>query len=210
MEGAIDARTSAGGAAFIAYLTVGYPDLQTSIEAGRALIDSGADALEMGLPYSDPGMDGAVIQHTGQHALGAGTRTRHVMAAVEALAPLGAPIMVMTYYNPVFRYGVEAFARDLASAGGAGLITPDLIPDEGAEWIEAATRHDLDRVFLVAPSSTDERLAATAAACRGFVYAASTMGVTGERTKVDGTAERLVARTRAAGAERVCVGLGVS
>ncbi len=210
MEGAIDARTSAGGAAFIAYLTVGYPDLQTSIEAGRALIDSGADALEMGLPYSDPGMDGAVIQHTGQHALEAGTRTRHVMAAVEALAPLGAPIMVMTYYNPVFRYGVEAFARDLASAGGAGLITPDLIPDEGAEWIEAATRHDLDRVFLVAPSSTDERLAATAAACRGFVYAASTMGVTGERTKVDGTAERLVARTRAAGAERVCVGLGVS
>ncbi|MDO5495214.1 MAG: tryptophan synthase subunit alpha [bacterium] len=210
MERAIDARTSSGGAAFVAYLTVGYPDLATSIEAGRALIDSGVDAIEFGLPYSDPGMDGAIIQRTGQHALDAGTRTRHVMKAVEALAPLGAPILVMTYFNPVFRYGVDAFARDLAAAGGAGLITPDLIPDEAGEWIEAATAHDLDRVFLVAPSSTDERLAMTARACRGFVYAASTMGVTGERTTVDGTAERLVERTRAAGAERVCVGLGVS
>lgn len=210
MERAIDARTAAGGSAFIAYLTVGYPDLQTSIEAGRALIENGADALELGLPYSDPGMDGAVIQMTGQHALDAGTRTRHVMHAVEALAPLGAPILVMTYYNPVHRYGVDAFARDLAAAGGAGLITPDLIPDEADEWISAATRHDLDRIFLVAPSSTDERLVMTASACRGFVYAASTMGVTGERAKVDDTAERLVARTRAAGAERVAVGLGVS
>nr|NLD41453.1 tryptophan synthase subunit alpha [Actinomycetales bacterium] len=210
MERAIDARTSAGGAAFIAYLTVGYPDLETSIEAGRALIENGADAIEFGLPYSDPGMDGAVIQMTGQHALDAGTRTRHVLQAVEALAPLGAPMLVMTYFNPVHRYGVEAFARDLASAGGAGLITPDLIPDEADEWIDAATRHDLDRIFLVAPSSTDERLAMTSAACRGFVYAASTMGVTGERATVDDTAERLVARTRAAGAERVAVGLGVS
>ncbi|HZK06176.1 MAG TPA: tryptophan synthase subunit alpha [Actinomycetaceae bacterium] len=210
MERAIDARTSTGGAAFIGYLTVGFPDLRTSIDAARSLIDAGADALELGLPYSDPGMDGPVIQHTGQHALEAGTRTRHVLRAVEALAPLGAPILVMTYYNPVFRYGVDAFARDLASAGGAGLITPDLIPDEAQEWLDASARHDLDRVFLVAPSSTDKRLAMTAAACRGFVYAASTMGVTGERAKVDNTAERLVERTRAAGAPRVCVGLGVS
>lgn len=207
---AIDRRTSDGGAAFIAYLTVGYPDLDTSIEAAGALIDVGVDAIELGLPYSDPVMDGAVIQHSGQAALEAGTRTRHVLQAVEALSGRGAPILVMTYFNPVFRYGVDAFARDLASAGGAGLITPDLIPDEAGEWIAAADAHDLDKVFLVAPSSTPERLAATAAACRGFVYAASTMGVTGERASVGGGAEDLVARTRAAGAERVCVGLGVS
>lgn len=197
------------GAALIGYLTVGYPDLETSIAAARALIDAGADVLELGLPYSDPGMDGPVIQRTGQHALQAGTRTRHVLHAVEALSSL-APILVMTYYNPVHRYGVEAFARDLANAGGAGLITPDLIPDEAAEWIAASDAHELDRVFVVAPSSTTPRLEAAANACRGFVYAASTMGVTGERTQVDDTAEVLVARTRAAGAERVCVGLGVS
>ena len=206
---ALDRRTNDGGAGFIGYLTVGYPDLETSIEAGHALVDAGVDIIELGLPYSDPGMDGPVIQHTGQLALDAGTRPRPVLRAVEALSGR-VPVLVMTYYNPVHRYGVEAFARDLAAAGGAGLITPDLIPDEAAAWIDAARAHDLDRVFLVAPSSTEARLASTAAACRGFVYAASTMGVTGERSTVDGTAEGLVARTRAAGAERVCVGLGVS
>lgn len=206
---ALDRRTRGGGAGFIGYLTVGYPDLETSIAAGRALIEAGADVLELGLPYSDPGMDGAVIQRTGQIALEGGTRTRHVLRAVEKLAG-AAPVLVMTYYNPVHRYGVDAFARDLAAAGGAGLITPDLIPDEAGAWLAAAEDHDLDRVFLVAPSSTDERLRMTSAACRGFVYAASTMGVTGERLRVDDVAAALVARTRAAGAERVCVGLGVS
>lgn len=196
-------------AAIIGYLTVGYPDLDTSIAAGHALLDAGFDILELGLPYSDPGMDGPIIQHTGEHALEAGTRTRHVLRAVEELSSR-APILVMTYYNPVFRYGVDRFARDLANAGGAGLITPDLIPDEADEWIAASDAHDLDRVFVVAPSSTDERLALTAKACRGFVYAASTMGVTGERSKIDGTAETLVERSRRLGAERVCVGLGVS
>ena len=205
---AIDSRTDSG-AALIGYLTVGYPDLETSIAAGKALVGAGVDVIELGLPYSDPGMDGPVIQHTGEVALAGGTRTAHVLQAVEALAPL-VPTLVMTYYNPVHRYGVHAFARDLAAAGGAGLITPDLIPDEAAEWIAASTEYDLDRVFLVAPSSTGERLRLTAAACRGFVYAASTMGVTGERARVDDTAQRLVTRTRRAGGERVCVGLGVS
>ena len=126
------------------------------------------------------------------------------------MAATGAAVLVMTYFNPVLRYGVDRFARDLAAAGGAGLITPDLIPDEAAEWLAASDAHGLDRVFLVAPSSTDARLAMTARACRGFVYAASTMGVTGARASVDTHARELVARTRAAGAERVCVGLGVS
>ena len=130
--------------------------------------------------------------------------------AVEQVSGRGAPVLVMTYWNLVLRYGVDAFARDLAAAGGAGLITPDLIPDEAADWIAASDAYGLDRVFLVAPSSTPERLVSTAAASRGFVYAASTMGVTGERATVGTKAEELVAHTRAAGAARVCVGLGVS
>jgi tryptophan synthase alpha chain len=168
------------------------------------------DVVELGLPYSDPVMDGPTIQHAVERSLAGGTRVREVFGAVEQIAATGAPVLVMTYWNPVLRYGVDAFARDLAAAGGAGLITPDLIPDEGADWIAASEATGLDRVFLVAPSSTPERLAMTAAASRGFVYAASTMGVTGERTTVGDRAEQLVADTRAAGAEHVCVGLGVS
>jgi tryptophan synthase alpha chain len=134
-----------------------------------------------------------------------------VLRAVEAVAAAGAVPVVMSYWNPIERYRVERFAADLAAAGGAGAITPDLIPDEGAEWIAASDAHGLDRVFLVAPSSTDARLASTTAACRGFVYAASTMGVTGTRAAVGDAAETLVARTRAAAPDlAVCVGLGVS
>jgi tryptophan synthase alpha chain len=116
----------------------------------------------------------------------------------------------MSYWNPIERYGVERFATDLAAAGGAGAITPDLIPDEAAPWLAASDAAGLDRVFLVAPSSTDARLRATAEASRGFVYAASTMGVTGTRATVGDAAERLVARTRAVTDRPVCVGLGVS
>jgi tryptophan synthase alpha chain len=134
-----------------------------------------------------------------------------VLRAVEAVAAAGAVPVVMSYWNPIERYGVERFATDLAAAGGAGAITPDLIPDEAADWIAAAERADLDRVFLVAPSSTDARLLSTTAACRGFVYAASTMGVTGTRATVADAAQVLVARTRAAAPDlAVCVGLGVS
>ncbi|KAE8765442.1 tryptophan synthase subunit alpha [Georgenia thermotolerans] len=208
---AIDAAKARGGAALIGYLPVGFPDVDTSIRAARELVAAGADVIELGLPYSDPGMDGETIQQATQAALDGGTRTADVLRAVEQVAATGAAVLVMTYYNPVYRYGVDRFARDLAAAGGAGLITPDLIPDEAGEWIAASDAHGLDRVFLVAPSSTDARLRLTAGACRGFVYAASTMGVTGARTAVDTHARGLVARTREAGGEpRVCVGLGVS
>lgn len=207
---AIDAARERGRAALVGYLPVGYPDVDTSIAAARAMVEEGVDVVELGLPYSDPGMDGEVIQHAVQHALAGGTRRRDVLRAVEEVAQTGAAVLVMTYWNPVLRYGVEAFARDLASAGGAGLITPDLIPDEAGEWLEASDAHGLDRVFLVAPSSTPARLAMTVEACRGFVYAASTMGVTGARAAVGARAQELVEATRAAGAERVCVGLGVS
>lgn len=208
---AIDRARAAGrDAALIAYLPAGFPDVATSIDAATAVARAGADIVEIGLPYSDPGMDGPVIQHAAERALAGGVRTADVFRVVEAVAETGSAAVVMTYYNPVLRYGVNAFARDLKAAGGAGLITPDLIPDEAAEWIAASREYELDRIFLVAPSSTPERLALTAEAASGFVYAASTMGVTGTRAAVDTEAKRLVADTRAAGAERVCVGLGVS
>lgn len=199
-----------GRAALVGYLPVGFPDVATSVTAVRAMIDAGVDLVELGVPYSDPVMDGTVIQAAVERALAGGVRVADTLRAVEAVADAGVPILVMTYWNPVVRYGVDAFARDLAAAGGAGLITPDLIPDEAGEWLRASDAHALDRVFLVAPSSTVERLALTARASRGFVYAASTMGVTGTRASVGSQAQRLVEDTRRAGAERVCVGLGVS
>jgi tryptophan synthase alpha chain len=206
----IDALRAEGRAALIGYLPVGYPDVAGSVAAAVAMVEAGVDLIELGIAYSDPVMDGPVIQDAVERALAGGVRVRDVFGAVEGIAATGAPVLVMSYFNPILRYGVDRFARDLAAAGGAGIITPDLIPDEAGEWIAASDAHDLDRVFLVAPSSTPERLASTAAASRGFVYAASTMGVTGERTTLGDRAADLVADTRAAGAERVCVGLGVS
>jgi tryptophan synthase alpha chain len=199
-----------GHAALVGYLPVGYPDVETSIAAMRAMVEGGVDIVEVGVPYSDPLMDGPVIQHAGQVALAGGTRTRDALRAVEAVVDAGAQALVMTYWNPVDRYGVARFAADLAAAGGAGLITPDLIPDEAGEWLDAAQEHDLDRVFLIAPSSTPARLTATTRACRGFVYAASTMGVTGMRETVGQTAQVLVERAREVTDLPLCVGLGVS
>ena len=201
---------AAGRPALIAYLPTGFPTVDRSVEAVRTLVEHGADVVEIGIPYTDPVMDGTTVQRAVEQALEAGARVRDAFRLVRAVAEAGAVPLVMTYWNPVLAYGVDAFARDLAAAGGAGLITPDLIPDEAAEWIEASDRHGLDRVFLVAPSSTPERLQLTARASRGFVYAASTMGVTGERASVGDRAEELVERTRERGAQLVCVGLGVS
>lgn len=207
----ISAAKDEGRAALIAYLPVGYPDVEGSIAAMVAAVEAGADVIEIGVPYSDPGMDGPVIQEAVDVAVRAGVGIRDVLRAVRAVADAGAVAVVMTYWNPIERYGVERFATDLAAAGGAGLITPDLIPEEAGEWIAAAERADLDRVFLVAPSSTDARLRSTTAASRGFVYVASTMGVTGARASVSDAARTLVARTREARPDiPLCVGLGVS
>ncbi len=196
-------------AALIGYLPAGFPDVPGGIAALTVLVESGCDVIEVGLPYSDPVMDGPTIQAAAQQALEAGTRTVDVLRTVEAVAATGVPTVVMTYWNPVERYGVERFAADLASAGGAGLITPDLTPDSGAEWISSADAHDLDKIFLVAPSSTDERVAMTTAACRGFVYATAVMGVTGAREATSDLAQPLVARTRKVTDLPVGVGLGV-
>ncbi|MFL6059806.1 MAG: tryptophan synthase subunit alpha [Marmoricola sp.] len=212
---AFERSRAEGRAALVGYLPAGYPDVPGAIEALEVMVDAGCDVIEIGLPYSDPVMDGPTIQAAAQRALEGGVRTADVLRTVEAVAATGTPTLVMTYWNPVERWGVERFAADLANAGGAGLITPDLIPDSGAEWIAAADAHDLDKVFLVAPSSTDERLAMTTAACRGFVYATAVMGVTGARASTSDLAGPLVTRAKDAIATQgtglpVGVGLGVS
>lgn len=197
-----------GRAALIGYLPTGYPDVPTSVDAMVTMSD-GCDIIEVGVPYSDPGMDGPVIATATEAALAAGVRVTDTLRAVEAVSSAGGNAVVMTYWNPVLHYGVDAFARDLAAAGGLGMITPDLIPDEAEQWLDAAERHDLDRIFLVAPSSTPERLARTVAASRGFVYAASTMGVTGARDAVSSAAPELVRRVKEISDIAVGVGLGV-
>jgi tryptophan synthase alpha chain len=199
-----------GRAALVGYLPAGFPDVAGSIDGLRAMVDAGCDVIEVGLPYSDPVMDGPTIQAAAQQALERGVRTTDVLRTVEAVAATGTPTVVMTYWNPVERYGVARFAADLANAGGAGLITPDLTPDADPAWAAAADEHGLDKIFLVAPSSTDERIAMTTAACRGFVYATAVMGVTGARTTTSELAGPLVARTKATTSLPVGVGLGVS
>ncbi|HET8868414.1 MAG TPA: tryptophan synthase subunit alpha [Agrococcus sp.] len=207
---------ASGERALIGYLPVGYPDLATSVEAAVAIAEAGCTAIELGVPYSDPGMDGPVIQAATQATLERGFRLEELFEAIGAItARTDAPVLVMTYWNPVLRYGVERFAARLAAAGGAGLITPDLTPENAGEWLEAAERHDLDRVFLAAPSSSDARIDAAIAASRGFVYTVSTMGTTGARADVDRAArelsDRIAARASAAGTTAMrCVGLGVS
>ncbi|MGJ9412053.1 tryptophan synthase subunit alpha [Aeromicrobium sp. CF4.19] len=201
---------SEGRAALVGYLPAGFPDLATSKDAVRALVEGGVDLVEVGLPYSDPVMDGPTVQAAAEQALTAGFRVPDVFEVVRAVAEAGAVPVVMTYWNPVERYGVDRFAADLAAAGGAGLITPDLIPDEAQEWEAASRSHGLDRTYLVAPSSTDARLAMTAESASGFIYAAAVMGVTGVREQSSTLAPTLVARLREVTDKPVGVGIGVS
>ena len=211
LAAAIDAAHVAGRGAFIGYLPLGYPDLRTSIDAAVALAQNGADIIELGPPYSDPVMDGPVIQEATQAALAAGFKLRDLFPAVREITERGGvPVTVMTYWNPVVQYGVDRFADDLAAAGGAGLITPDITPDAAAEWIAASERTGLDRVFLAAPTSTDERLELIVRNSTGFVYTVSTMGITGERAELDAAARTLVTRLRAHGHVHTCVGIGIS
>lgn len=207
---AFDTARTEGRAALVGYLPAGFPDVEGSIAALKVMVDAGCDVIEIGLPYSDPVMDGPTIQAAAQQALDNGVRTADVLRTVEAVAATGVPTLVMTYWNPIERYGVDRFAQQLHDAGGAGLITPDLTPDFAPEWIQAADQRDLDKVFLVAPSSTDERIAMTTAACRGFVYATAVMGVTGARTSTSDLAGPLVARAKATTDLPIGVGLGVS
>ncbi|MCY7372385.1 MAG: tryptophan synthase subunit alpha [Spirochaetaceae bacterium] len=210
----LEAARAEGRAALVGYLPAGYPSVTGAVDAMLAMVRGGVDVVEVGLPYSDPLMDGPTIQRAVEVALEHGTTTDDVFTTVRDVAGSGAPTLVMSYWNPVERYGVRRFSEALVAAGGAGVITPDLTPDEAgtapSDWLGATDATGLDRVFLVAPSSTEDRLRFTAEHCRGFVYAASTMGVTGTRSAVGDSAETLVRRVRAVTDKPVCVGLGVS
>lgn len=199
-----------GRAVLIGYLPSGFPTQSEGVALARAMVEAGVDVVEVGLPYSDPLMDGPVIQAAVHRALVGGSRVSQVLDTVAAVAETGAPTLVMSYWNPIERIGVESFAERLRAVGGVGVITPDLTPEEAAAWVAATSRVGLSRVFLVAPSSTAERLAAVADVSDGFVYAASTMGVTGARSSVGVGARELVARVRAHTKLPVAVGLGVS
>ena len=207
---AFAAAKADGRALLIGYLPAGFPARGDDVTIIETMVENGVDAIEVGLPYSDPLMDGPTIQEAVQRALEAGTHTDDVLRTVEAVARTGAPTLVMSYWNPIERYGVDRFAADLAAAGGVGVITPDLTPEESGPWTAATDAAGIDRVFLVAPSSTDARIATVATASSGFVYAASTMGVTGARTSVGDAARSLVERTRARTVLPVAVGVGVS
>ncbi|GAA1131804.1 tryptophan synthase subunit alpha [Arthrobacter flavus] len=208
---AIDRARDAGRAALIGYLPAGFPDVQTTIDAALAMANNGVDLIEIGIPYSDPVMDGQVIQDATVQALKNGFTVERIFDIVEGItSQTDAAVLVMTYWNPVMQLGVREFARRLHEAGGAGLITPDLIPDEAGAWIAASDEFGLDRVFLVAPSTSPERMERTVKASRGFVYAVSIMGITGARTAVSSAARAVVDAAHGAGADRACVGLGVS
>lgn len=211
VSAAIEAAHAQGRGAFVAYLPAGYPDVATSIEAAVALAEAGADVIELGPPYSDPVMDGLVIQEATQIARENGFRMRDLFTIIrEVSARTDVPVLVMAYWNLVEQWGVDRFADDLVAAGGAGLITPDITPDAAGTWIATSERTGLDRVFLAAPTSTDERLEMIVGASTGFVYTVSTMGITGERAELDAAARGLVERLRAHGADNACVGIGIS
>lgn len=200
------------GGSLIGYFPLGYPNLDDSIEAAVAMCESGVDVLELGIPYSDPVMDGLVIQKATEEALENGFRLSLAFEAIEKITSrVKTPVLVMTYWNPVLAYGVDRFASDLAVSGAAGAITPDLIPDEAAKWIAATDSHNLDRVFLATPSSSDQRVGNASELSRGFVYAVSTMGITGAREDLDAKAKEVVSKVRAnAPKSLTAVGIGIS
>ncbi len=207
---AFDRAAAEDRAALVGYLPAGFPSVDGAIEAALTIAAAGADVVEIGLPYSDPLMDGPVIQEAVHQALARGTTVADVLRTVAAVAAAGVPTLIMTYWNPVEQHGVARFAADLAQAGGSGLITPDLTPEEAGPWLAAAADHDLDPVFLVAPSSSEARIQLITSVCGGFVYAASLMGITGARDTVSGHAAGLVRRVREHSKLPVAVGLGVS
>lgn len=202
-------------AALVIYLPAGYPDMATSQSCLQAAAEAGADVLEVGFPYSDPIMDGPVIQAAAHAALERGyTPADDLAMCRELTAAVATPALVMTYYNLVWHYGgtnrLDDFAADAAGAGLAGAILPDLPVDEAGPWVSAADAHGLATVFLAAPTSTDERLGAVGEASTGFVYATSTLGVTGERAALSEAAAPLVNRLRTRTDRPIAVGLGVS
>ena len=201
----------AGRGTLVGYFPAGFPTVEDSAKALVEMAKNGCDILEVGVPYSDPVMDGLVIQQATEKALENGFRLNQVFDVIKAVREeIDTPILVMSYWNPVLRYGVDRFAQDLKSSGAQGMITPDLIPDEGKSWIDAAESQGLDKVFLVAPSSSDSRVKTNSDLSSGFVYSVSTMGITGERSELDKLARELTGRVKERSATPTCVGVGIS
>jgi tryptophan synthase alpha chain len=194
-------------AALIGYMPAGFPSRELSIRLIGAMVEGGVDIVEVGFPYSDPVMDGPVIQQAAEISLRNGTSADDVL---EIVSNIEVPALVMSYWNPIEKFGVERFAMELSQSGGVGVITPDLTIEESAPWTAATDAHQISRVYVVAPSTSDERLAKVTKACSGFIYAASLMGVTGARTSISGAAGELVGRIRKVSQLPVAVGLGVS
>lgn len=211
-ESALRKNLANGKTNLIGYFPLGFPNLEASIEACIEMCRSGIDVLELGIPYSDPVMDGIEIQEATELALQNGFKLSQTFDALKQItSAVDTPVLVMSYWNPVLQFGVEKFARGLKASGGAGLITPDLIPDEAGDWLEIADKNDLDRVFLATPSSSSKRVDAASELSRGFTYAVSTMGITGERAQLDQMARTVVKKIRDSGTEQLAaVGIGIS
>lgn len=211
VEDILNKNRASGRGTLVGYFPAGYPTVDDSVDALVAMAQNGCDVLEVGVPYSDPVMDGLVIQQATEQALANGFRLKQTFDVIRKVREkVDTPMLVMSYWNPVLRFGVEEFADNLRDSGAQGMITPDLIPDEGERWLSAARARDLDHVFLVAPSSSDKRVAANSAASQGFVYSVSTMGITGERADLDAIARQVVGKVKAMGTAPTCVGVGIS
>ena len=200
-----------GRGTLVGYYPAGFPSVKDSIESLVAMAKNGCDVLEVGVPYSDPVMDGLVIQQATEVAISNGFKLSQLFEVIRGVREqIETPMLVMSYWNPVLRYGLERFSNELKDAGAQGMITPDLIPDEAGEWIRLSEELGLDRVFLVAPSSSDERVQNNSEISKGFVYSVSTMGITGERAKLDQLARSLVSRVKSTSQTPTCVGVGIS
>lgn len=206
----ITATKTVNRAALIGYVTAGFPDLSASVAQVKTMVENGCNVIEVGIPYTDPAMDGPVIQTTSKAALHNGFRVSEVFTVVEAVAQAGGMPVVMSYYNPVLQYGLQRFAKDIYAAGGRGSIVPDLALEESQIWEDLSANSGLETVFLAAPASPAERLQEICARSTGFVYAVARMGVTGVQASLSHQAEELVAKLRYHKAKNVCVGIGVS
>ncbi|MBI5203892.1 MAG: tryptophan synthase subunit alpha [Nitrospirae bacterium] len=197
--------------AFIPYIMAGDPSVEKTKELVLVLEECGADIIELGVPFTDPLADGPTIQRAAERALKGGVTLKGVLALVKDLrAKTRVPLVLMTYYNPVFKYGEERFVKDAKDAGVDGVIIPDLPPDEAGELIKTAKKAGLATIFLLAPTSTEDRIKKVAAAARGFIYYVSMTGITGAQISLDGSIGKSINNIRSITDKPVAVGFGIS
>jgi len=200
-----------GHTALIPYITVGYPTIEATLKVVPLLASSGCDMVELGIPFSDPLADGATIQKASFNALKNGVTPQLCLEVAEQLSQLvHIPLVFMTYFNPVFNSGLEEFCGACASSGISGLIIPDLPPEEGTELEAITERQGLDLIYLLAPTSTEERIRLVAERSRGFIYMVSVTGVTGARDRLPVNLSEFVAKVRSIASQPLCVGFGIS